>query len=300
MQGEEFFDAFSKVEPVTKGWSEDKKYCVTKADGTRYLLRISPTEQYETRKALYEILERVAALGVPMCRPVKFGTCKDGVYILESWIDGEDAKQALPMLPETEQYIFGLKSGEILRKIHSLPAPDTQEEWATRFNRKTNNKIQKYCECGLRFAGDDRVIEYIEYNRYLLENRPQNFQHGDYHIGNMMLEKGELRIIDFERFDFGDPWEEFNRIVWSAAASPYFATGQLREYFSGEPPIEFFRLLAFYIASNTLSSIYWAIPFGQGEIDTMMQQSQDVLAWFDNMQNPVPTWYLKDWEEVAT
>jgi len=26
----------------------------------------------------------------------------------------------------------------------------------------------------------------------------------------------------------------------------------------------------------------------------MMKQSQDVLGWYDNMQNPVPTWYLKD------
>ncbi len=110
----------------------------------------------------------------------------------------------------------------------------------------------------------------------------------------MMFENGGLKIIDFDRYDFGDPWEEFNRIVWSAAVSPHFATGQLRGYFGGEPPLEFFRLLAFYIASNTLSSIYWAIPFGQSDIDTMMNQARDVLKWFDNMQSPVPTWYLKD------
>ena len=294
MQDIKFFDGFSKIEPINKGWSDDKKYCVSKADGTKYLLRISPTERYEKRKALFEIMEYVAALRIPMYKSIEFGTCEDGVYTILSWIDGEDAEAAIPMLPETEQYILGLKSGEILRKIHSIPAPETQEDWATRFNRKINMKIQKYRECGLRFTGDDKIIEYIEQNRHLLENRPQSFQHGDYHIGNMMLENGELRIIDFDRYDFGDPWEEFNRIVWCAAASPYFATGQLRGYFGGEPPIEFFKLLAFYIASNTLSSIYWAIPFGQGEIDTMMKQSQDVLSWFDNMQNPVPTWYLKN------
>jgi len=103
-----------------------------------------------------------------------------------------------------------------------------------------------------------------------------------------------LSIIDFNRADFGDPWEEFNRIVFSASVSQHFATGQLNGYFGGRPPVEFFRLLAFYIASNTLSSIYWAIPFGQSEINTMLQQSQDVLMWFANMNNPVPTWYLKD------
>lgn len=103
-----------------------------------------------------------------------------------------------------------------------------------------------------------------------------------------------LSIIDFNRPDFGDPWEEFNRIVWSATVSPHFATGQLNCYFGGKPPIEFFKLLAFYISSNTLSSIYWAIPFGEKEITTMKNQAKDVLLWFDDMNNPVPTWYLYD------
>ncbi len=229
-----------------------------------------------------------------MCLPIEFGTCGDGMYYLQSWIDGEDLETALPLMTETEQYVLGLQSGELARKLHTLPAPITQEEWESRFNRKTNIKIKKYHECGLRFDGDEYVLAYLEKNRHLLKDRPQCFQHGDYHVGNMMLENGELKIIDFDRYDFGDPWEEFNRIVWSAVASPYFATGQLRGYFDGEPPIEFFKLLAFYIASNTLSSIYWAIPFGQSDLDTMMKQSQDVLSWFNNMQNPVPTWYLKD------
>ena len=41
---------FINFEPITKGWSEDKKYCVTKADGTKYLLRISPIERFEKEK----------------------------------------------------------------------------------------------------------------------------------------------------------------------------------------------------------------------------------------------------------
>lgn len=102
----------------------------------------------------------------------------------------------------------------------------------------------------------------------------------------------ELSIIDFDRCDFGDPWEEFNRIVWCAAVSPHFATGMLNGYFGGRPPELFFRLLAFYIANNALSSIPWAMPFGEEEVAVMLKQAGQVLAWFDNMDNPVPTWYL--------
>ena len=285
------FGNFVNIVPIEKGWSEDQKFCVTKPTGEKYLLRITPIERYEARKALFEMLWRVAALNVPMCLPVEFGTCAAGVYSLQSWIDGEDLEVILPSLSETEQYVIGLQSGEILRRIHTIPAPTTQEEWASRFNRKINNRMKKYLECGMRLGGDEYFIDYIEQNRHLIANRPQCFQHGDYHVGNMMIERGKLTIIDFDRDDFGDPWEEFNRIVWSAATSPHFATGQLRGYFGGEPPIDFFKLLTLYISSNALSSIVWAIPFGQSDLDTMIKQSQDVLRWFDNMQNFIPTWY---------
>ena len=288
------FDNIISQEPILKGWSEDKKYCAATTDGSKYLLRITPISRYKVRESLFGMLVQADALGIPMCSPIEFGVCGEGVYSIQCWIDGADLETTLPMLTETEQYVLGLKSGEIARKLHTIPAPDTQEEWEPRFNRKTDIKIKKYRECGLRFEGDEHVLAYIERNRYLLKNRPQCFQHGDYHVGNMMLENGELKIIDFDRYDFGDPWEEFNRIVWSAATSPHFATGQLRGYFGGEPPIEFFKLLAFYIASNTLSSIYWAVPYGPSDIDTMMKQARDVLKWFDNMRNPVPAWYLKD------
>jgi len=283
---------FSSVENIERGWSTDKKYKVTDTNGISFLLRISSIDRFDNRKALFEMQKQVASLDIPMCLPIEFGICTDGVYILQSWINGEDLESVLPSLPVADQYLLGKKSGEILRKIHSIPAPETQDEWAKHFNCKTDKIIERYNGCGIRFNGDMYIFDYISKNRHLLENRSQCFQHGDYHSGNMMLDKGELVLIDFDRYDFGDPWEEFNRIVFSAELSAHFATGQLRGYFGSEPPKGFFELLTFYISCNTLSSIPWAIPFGHHDVDIMIKQTQIVLSWFKNMQNPIPTWYL--------
>lgn len=291
------YDSFIKIEPLHKGWSSDQKFYIETTDGRRLLLRVADIAERDRKQAEFAQMLQIAELGIPIPQPLAFGICGGGknVYTLLTWCDGEDSADVLRVLPETEQYVFGLKSGEILRKIHSIPVPETQEEWAARFNRKTDLKIKRYRECGLRFDGDDAVIGYLESNRHLLKHRPQCLQHGDYHVGNMVIgEDRDLSVIDFNRMDYGDPWEEFNRIVWSATASPHFATGQLRGYFGGEPPMEFFRLLAFYIAGNMLSSVYWAIPFGREEVDVMMKQAQDVLQWFNRMGNPVPAWYRKD------
>lgn len=285
---------FITKDPINRGWSDDKKYCVTDENGTRYLLRVSDITQYEMKKAEFNRMKQVASLGVPMCEPLEFGTCEEGVYSIQTWIDGVDAEEVIATKSDTEQYVLGMESGRILRRIHSIPAPTGQEDWEARFNRKMDCKIKIYGECPIKYENGQAFIDYINENRHLLKNRPQVYQHGDYHIGNMMIDRnGKLYIIDFNRNNYGDPWEEFNRIVWCAQKAPLFASGMVNGYFDSEVPMEFWKLLALYISSNTLGAVHWAIPFGQVEVDTMLSQAKEVLCWYDDMRNPVPAWYFE-------
>jgi aminoglycoside phosphotransferase (APT) family kinase protein len=280
--------------PIEKGWSGDQKYCVVTASRETYLLRISPVERMDRRKAEYERMKQVAELGIPMCLPVEFGVCDEGVYVIQSWIDGVDAEAIIPTMSQTQQYGYGLDAGKILAKIHGLPAPSNAPDWETRFNAKIDRKIAMYADCSLKYENGEAMLQYLAENRHLLKDRPQSYQHGDYHIGNFMLTAdGVLTVIDFDKDDFGDPWEEFNRIVWSAQAAPFFAAGMVDGYFDGDVPMEFWNLLALYICSNTIGSLPWAIPFGEGEVAVMRKQAKNVLHWYDNMRCTVPTWYQK-------
>lgn len=282
---------FMKRELIEKGWSGDQKFRVINEKGESYLLRISPVERRERVERTYEWMKKVDALGISMCRPIDCGICEEGVYVLHSWVDGMDAEEVMPELADEERYAYGLDAGKALRLIHSLPA-EGENCWEEYFNRKIDRKIKQYAECELKYPNGDALIEYINANRHLLRGRPVTYQHGDFHVGNMMIDSsGKLVIIDFDRDDCGDPWEEFNRIVWSAQSAPAFARGIVDGYFDGDVPLEFWKLLAFYIASNTLSSLPWAIPFGEKEISVMLRQCEDVLNWYDFMRNPIPTWY---------
>ena len=280
---------------IEKGWSGDQKYCAVTADGQKYLLRISTIDRLERKRREYEKMCEVAQLGIPMCLPVEFGTCDEGAYSIQSWIDGVDAEETIMAMDADTQYRYGWDAGQILAKIHTIPAPTDAPSWETRFNAKIDRKIAMYENCELKYeSGGDAFLDYLACNRHLLKDRPQSYQHGDYHIGNMMIDKdGVLTIIDFDRDDFGDPWEEFNRIVWCAQAASTFASGMIDGYFDGNVPIDFWKLLALYICSNTLSSLPWAIPFGEGEIHVMRKQAAQVLEWYDGMKNVVPTWYKK-------
>ena len=281
--------------PIDKGWSGDQKYCVTTADGTKYLLRISPMEKQERRKREFEKMCEAASLDIPMAQPVEFGICGEGVYTLESFIEGVDAEEYIPGLPDSQQYAYGLDAGRILAKLHTLPAPGDAPDWEKRFNAKIDRKITMYENCELKYENGQPFLTYLAENRHLLASRPQTYQHGDYHIGNMMVDgSGTLTIIDFDRDDFGDPWEEFNRIVWCAQAAPAFASGMVDGYFDGNVPMDFWKLLALYISSNALGSLPWAIPFGEGEIQVMRRQAEQVLQWYEDMKIVVPQWYSKE------
>lgn len=283
------------VEAINKGWSSDKKYYIQTTDGRELLLRISDIRQYGNKKQDFEAIKQLDKIDILMSRPIDFGICNNGqsVYSLLTWIKGEDAKTVLPALSNKEQYSLGVKAGKILRTIHQIPAVKNQMTWPERFNRKINRNITFYKACGISLEGADKIIEYIEQNRHLLENRPQCFQHGDYHVGNMIIAKsGELGIIDFDRLDSGDPWEEFNRITWCADISAAFASGRINGYFDHDVPALFFRLMALYIASIQLSSIPWAIQFGREEVNTALRQAENVLEWYDGFETYMPKWYV--------
>lgn len=284
---------FILKEPINRGFSRDKKYCAVAADGTKYLLRISPKDSYDAKKHEFEMMQKAAALDIPLCLPVEFGECDEGVYTVLSWVDGVCAEEFLPTVCKKDAYSLGIEAGKILKKLHTIPAPESQPAWDMRFIEKSEYKINLYKNCPVSFDGDEEMISYMRNNYHLLSNRPQCFQHDDYHPGNMMIKNQKLVIIDFERCDFGDPWEEFKSITWSVDSSPSFAAGTVDGYFDGNVPHEFWRLLALYICRGAIATISWAVPYGNDEVKKYVTIAQNVLDWYDGMKDPIPKWYKK-------
>lgn len=286
---------WNTIDLINKGWSTDIKYHIKTNDNRQLLLRISDISAFDRKKEEYEIMKMLDCCNILMSRPVDFGVCNNNksVFILLTWLDGFDAEVVLSTLTTKEQYDLGYIAGKTLRIIHQILAPIYQEDWAERFNKKTDRKIRNYEACAIKIEKADKIIDYINDNRFLLKNRAQTFQHGDFHAGNMIVTaQNEIGIIDFNRYDYGDPWEEFNRIVWCAEISRHFASGRINGYFEGDVPETFFKLMALYIGSNTLSSVPWAIPFGESEVKTMINQARTVLNWYNDFSSFIPKWYM--------
>jgi len=109
----------------------------------------------------------------------------------------------------------------------------------------------------------------------------------------------DISVIDWDLFDdniFGDPWSEFNKIL-NADVSPKYTTGLLRGYFEGEPPEEFWRILAVYLTSGAMMLVTWAVFREPSFLDSCIQTAKDVLLWYDGMERQIPTWYLQECSE---
>ena len=286
-----------KVQLVNRGWLNDKKYHIHTIDRRELLLRVSDITKYDVKKKEFEKMETLSQSKILMSYPLDFGVCNGSksVYLLLTWIEGEDAETALTKMNGKKQYLCGFKAGQYLQQIHKLPAPDSEVDWAEKFNRKIDRNIKNYKACDINMSEANKIIDYINNNRDLLRNRPQCYQHGDYHTGNMIITPtGKLGIIDFNRWDYGDPWEEFNRIVWCVRTSKSFASGYINGYFNNSVPDLFFKLMALYVVANQLALIPWAVEFGQEEIDVMISLAQDVSDWYDGFKLYVPKWYFKN------
>ena len=286
------FETIVSREPIDRGWSADRKYRALTADGTAYFLRISPMSQYENRKRQFSHMEQVRSLGIRVCEPVECGVCDEGCYQLLGWISGRDAEEVLPGLTGGQRYALGLEAGRMLKTIHTLPVPFEAEPWSLRYGRKMDTKLALYESCPLKYEKGALYMELLHRERHLGADRPTVWHHGDFHCGNLMLDdRLRLWVIDFDREDIGDPWYEFNRIIWDVRVGAEYARGMVDGYFGGNVPEEFWRLLRLYQSQNMISSLPWALGFGDEEIRIATENAALVLSWYDDLKEVVPNWY---------
>ena len=163
---------FSSKIAINKGWSDDKKYCVTDQNQQNYFLRISEKKKLGSKKFEFDMMKKVAYLGVPMCKPISIELCDDEVHSLHEWIDGKDARETILTVSKEQQYTYGVEAGNILRKIHSLPVTEVRENWEPFYNRKIDDKIKKYKECPVQYENGQIFIDYLNANREWLKDRP--------------------------------------------------------------------------------------------------------------------------------
>ena len=279
------------IEALNKGWSRDKKYIIT-TDKDKYLLRISDISLYEKKKKQFELLKRLEELDINCSRPIGFGKYDEhSIYMVLSYLEGEDAEKVIPTLLDKEAYKLGIEAGKVLQKLHSIPVPEVDYTWKKKYEEKIPRKIKALKECEYKLPLEEFLIDYFISKSYLMDNRPLLFSHADFHAGNMIVNNGKIGIIDFDKNTISDPYDEFKPFCWNVFVSEYFETGLINGYFNNHVPEDFFKILKYYSVESLISQLPWSVQFGDEDIKIAYKVYDAMLKWWNNFNLDVPTWY---------
>lgn len=288
----------ASIERLGGGYSTDEKYLVVSADGGRYLLRTAGIAEWERKRSEFRILEELRPLGVRSPRPVEVGVAEGiGIcYTLLSYVEGEEARLALPGYAADAQYRVGEEAGRDLARMHALHAPDAIGGWHPRAMGKHRAYLEAYRACGVRVVGDDRIIAFVEENEGYARDRPNRFQHDDFHVGNIIASGGRYSgAIDFGRYDWGDPVHDFYKLaLFSRGVSVPFCVGQVEGYFGHRgAPERFWTLYSLYAAMAFFSAVVWTLRVVPDDIGGMLERLRLIYDDHEGFERVEPRWFRR-------
>nr|WP_312855483.1 aminoglycoside phosphotransferase family protein [Litoribacterium kuwaitense] len=204
--------------------------------------------------------------------------------MITSYIEGKDAESEIQKYSEQEQHNIGIVAGRELRKMHQYTAPNHIPSWYSRKLVKHERYIDAYLASEIKVDNDRKIMDFIDENIHLMKQRPNLFQHDDFHLGNIIVnDKKFAGVIDFNRYDWGDPFHEFLKIgIFSRGVSIPFSVGQIRGYFDHvEPDDYFWRLYSLYLAMCVFSTVVWTLRTIPDDIDSMLNKVYMLLEDHD-------------------
>lgn len=280
---------------IKKGFSSDEKYFVSLHDtDAKYLIRFFPINQFEGREKEFTILKTIEDYTTKAIKAIEIGKIQGHGYMITTYLEGNDVEQELLVLTKKEQYQLGFESGKELFNLHRIQAPKDIESWYERKSLKHKKYVEAYMECSIKIDQDEKILQFIEKHMPLMKNRPNLFQHDDYHPSNLIAKAGNFEgIIDFGRYDWGDPIHEFLKIgIFTRNISVPFSIGQIKGYSNGEEPNdEFWTLYSLYLAMCVFSTVVWTLKVVPHDIHSMLQKINILLDDHQHFNNVKPCWY---------
>ncbi|CAM4233778.1 aminoglycoside phosphotransferase [Bacillus manliponensis] len=286
------------IKELSKGLSEDKKYVVTLANDEKVLLRIGSVDVYERKKIEFQILHEMQKRHVHAPKPIEMGAIEEieSYYSIVSYVEGEDAKTALQSCTLEEQYNIGVQAGEDLARMNTYEAPKEIGSWYERAMAKHRRYLDEYKKCGVTIEQDEKIIRFIDTYEHYLKNRPNRFQHDDFHLENIIVKGNAYAgVIDFDGYDWGDPLHDFVKVaLFAREISIPYCMGQIDGYFQGGIPDDFWTLYAVYAAMTVFSSVVWSLKVAPHIFDDTMERLYTVLDDHQYFELMKPKWFQRE------
>ena len=297
------YHEWDSIDFINLGWSSDKKYRVTKGLDS-YLIRLFPLELLNKKQEEFKFIQKSNKL-IKCSEAIACSTVSKKstmAYMMLSYIKGESLDTVLDSFTNEEQYQLGIEAGRILKKIHSIDIDLVDNtEVLSDVEIKKRAQLDLFINGNYNLPNQEKVLLFVNNHLNKIGEQGVVYQHGDYHPGNMIIDnKQDIHIIDFNRCDIGDPYEEFLKIaLFTVESSTFFSLGQIDGYFNHHIPDSFWEMLKIYSLHSSLFSIVWAEGFGLTEVNGMIRRYHRIYSDYKELKNLVPKWVKETRSQLA-
>jgi aminoglycoside phosphotransferase (APT) family kinase protein len=282
------------ISPLIKGYSNDKKYLLQLNNNKSLLMKVSNIKSYTRKKQEFNYLNIHYNNGVKCSKPLEFFKLEksNACISIVTYLEGKSGDEALPLLSKEIQYSLGYQAANELRKIHKVKPSDTFNWYEKRWE-KYQLKKAKLFELGYSFYKQREIENYIETNFKILKESYIRFQHDDFQPANIIINDKELiGIIDFNRYDWGDPIEDFFKLPkYTNEISMQFSIGQVDGYFNDNVPDIFWRKYNLFVALNFHASMLDGHSHNQ--LNKVSERQINIFNIHDFGTHGAPEWYVK-------
>ena len=213
------------------GGHSNLTYKFTDANGSAYVLRRPPLghilESAHDMGREHRIISALAETDVPV--PATYGLCQDKEvngqpFYMMQFVDGvvpHDAEIA-ETIPEQERRSAGEHIIDVLATLHLVNPDDIGLGNLARKEAYLQRQLKRWTQQWVATKTHE-IPEMEESARLLHEDMPEQvgsaIVHGDYRIGNMMIQDGRMAaLLDWELCTLGDPLADLGYLLnnWSA------------------------------------------------------------------------------------
>ncbi|WP_407974727.1 aminoglycoside phosphotransferase family protein [Bacillus altitudinis] len=284
--------------PMTSGFSGDRTFLVT-TPSEKLVLKLSDIQKYASLKKKASIQQKLKNRGVICSEVMEVGVSAEQncTFRIFPFIEGEIARASIHLLTEEEQYEIGRRAGRDLSIMHTCDAPFYAAPWDKKVLAKHERYVHAYQSSGVTFSHDQFVLDFIQSHADAVKGRPNQFQHDDFHLGNIIIQRHQYAgVIDFDQSDWGDPIHDFYKLsLFSRESSIPFSAGQLDAYLSTtQVTRNFWLLFSMYTAMSCFSSIVWTLSHDPGHVKDMVNRVERILSDHKRFTQLTPVWYT-DW-----
>nr|MDF9459043.1 aminoglycoside phosphotransferase family protein [Bacillus pumilus] len=180
-------------QPMTSGFSGNRTYLITISSSEKLVLKLSNLKTYSSFKRKASVQRKLKDRGLLCSEVMEIGMSAEFncTYRIFSLIEGENARASIHLLTNEEQYEIGRRAGRELSFMHTCHAPSHVAPWDERVMAKHERYVHTYQSSGVTFAQDQFVLDFIKSHVDAVKARPNQFQHDDFHLGNIIIQGGE-------------------------------------------------------------------------------------------------------------